>query len=88
MTGEAQKGSGVDLLFAVWSRRKWLAILVFAAPFSAAVSLITFLPNIYRSTATVAWRGPRTSVCLSSSLMSARMRSMTSSEGTCFLRSG
>jgi succinoglycan biosynthesis transport protein ExoP len=50
---EARKGSGLDLLLAVWSRRKWLAILAFAFPMSAAVSLITFLPNIYRSTATV-----------------------------------
>jgi len=53
MPEEARKGSGLDPLFAVWSRRKWLAILAFAVPFSAAVSLITFLPNIYRSTATV-----------------------------------
>src|SRR5947207_1390830 len=43
----------LDVLPAVWSRRRWLAILAFAAPMSAAVSLIAFLPNIYRSTATV-----------------------------------
>src|SRR3990170_528738 len=53
MPEEARKGAGLDLWFAVWSRRKWLAILAFAAPLSAAISLITFLPNIYRSTATV-----------------------------------
>src|SRR3990172_6644840 len=53
MTGEARRGAGLDLWFAVWSRRKWLAILAFAAPLSVAISLITFLPNIYRSTATV-----------------------------------
>jgi polysaccharide chain length determinant protein (PEP-CTERM system associated) len=53
MADETRKGFGVDGLLAVWSRRKWLATLAFAAFMSAAVSLITFLPNIYRSTATV-----------------------------------
>ncbi|OLD47327.1 MAG: hypothetical protein AUI48_04265 [Chloroflexi bacterium 13_1_40CM_2_68_14] len=43
----------LDGLLAVWSRRKWLAMLAFVAPMAAAVSLLTFLPNIYRSTATV-----------------------------------
>jgi succinoglycan biosynthesis transport protein ExoP len=50
---EETRGPGVDTLLAVWSRRKWLAILAFAVPISAASSLIAFLPNIYRSTATV-----------------------------------
>src|SRR5437899_1137953 len=53
MAAETPKGAGLDGLLAVWSRRKWLAVLAFAAPISAAVSFITFLPNIYRSTATV-----------------------------------
>jgi polysaccharide chain length determinant protein (PEP-CTERM system associated) len=53
MTEETRKGAGLDALLAAWSRRKWLAILAFAAPMAAASSLITFLPNIYRSTATV-----------------------------------
>jgi polysaccharide chain length determinant protein (PEP-CTERM system associated) len=53
MPHEVWKSSGIDLAWAVWSRRKWLAILAFAASMSAAVSLVTFLPNIYRSTATV-----------------------------------
>src|SRR3989338_7127104 len=53
MPEEARKGAGLDLLFAVWSRRKWLPILAFAAPLSVTISLITFLPNVYRSTATV-----------------------------------
>src|SRR5256886_6115327 len=51
MADETRKG--LDGVLAVWSRRKWLAILAFAAPLSAAASLITFMPNIYRSTATV-----------------------------------
>ena len=45
-------------------------------------------PNVEIVNATVACRGPRTSTCLSSSLMSPRMRSMTSSKGTRFLKSG
>jgi succinoglycan biosynthesis transport protein ExoP len=50
---ETEKGSGLHGVLAVWSRRKLLAILALAMPLSAAVSLITFLPNVYRSTATV-----------------------------------
>jgi uncharacterized protein involved in exopolysaccharide biosynthesis len=53
MTEEIRKEAGLDALPAIWSRRKWLAILAFAAPVSAAVSVVTFMPNIYRSTATV-----------------------------------
>ncbi len=53
MPDEARKGSALDLAWAVWSRRKWLAILVFAAPFSASVGTVTSLPNVYQSTATV-----------------------------------
>jgi len=53
MTDETQKGSGLDSVLAVWSRRKWLAIAAFMLPLTAGVSVITFLPNIYRSTATV-----------------------------------
>ena len=41
------------MLLAIWSRRKWLAILTFAGPLAAGVSLTVFLPNIYRSTATI-----------------------------------
>jgi protein tyrosine kinase modulator len=53
MADDTVKEAGLGMLLAVWSRRKWLAILVFAAPVAAAVSLIMFLPNVYRSTATV-----------------------------------
>src|SRR5207302_4807899 len=49
----ARKGAGVELALAVWSRRKWLAILTFAAPFAVAMSLGMALPNIYQATATV-----------------------------------
>src|SRR5437763_16034771 len=53
MAEETPNPSLLDALPAIWSRRKWLAILAFAVPVSAAASFITFLPNIYRSTATV-----------------------------------
>ncbi len=50
---EIRSRSGLDTLFAVWSRRKWLAILTFLAPLAAGVTLIAGLPNIYRSSATL-----------------------------------
>lgn len=53
MADEAQKTYGIQQAWAVWNRRKWLAILVFAAPFSAAITLAAFLPNVYRSSTTV-----------------------------------
>jgi len=46
-------GLTIDLAAAAWSRRKWLALLAFAVPMAAAGSLITSLPNLYRSSATV-----------------------------------
>src|SRR6266550_8299477 len=49
----ARKGAGVELALAVWSRRKWLAILTFAAPFAVVMSLGMALPDIYQATATV-----------------------------------
>ena len=45
--------SGLDVLLAVWSRRKWLVILAFMGPFAVTVSLARALPNLYRSTATL-----------------------------------
>jgi polysaccharide chain length determinant protein (PEP-CTERM system associated) len=48
-----QKGAGLERLRAAWSRRKWLAVLVFALPATGAVTLIAALPDLYRSTATV-----------------------------------
>ena len=53
MIEETRKQSALDTVLAIWSRRKWLAILAFAAPLAAGVSLIIFMPNIYRSAATV-----------------------------------
>lgn len=51
--GEPKKGLDLERIHAIWRRRKWLAILVFALPFAAATSVILSLPNLYRSTATV-----------------------------------
>jgi polysaccharide chain length determinant protein (PEP-CTERM system associated) len=51
--GRPKPGLDLDWLYAVWARRKWLALLVFAVPFAAGASLILSLPSLYRSTATV-----------------------------------
>ncbi len=48
-----QKGAAVERLCAAWSRRKWLALGVFALPFVAAISLIFSMPPLYRSMASV-----------------------------------
>ena len=53
MEQEAHKGSVLDQVKAVWGRRKWIAIFTAAAAFSAAVSVVLFLPNLYQSTVTV-----------------------------------
>lgn len=53
MNDETLRGSAFELAWAVWERRKWLSMVVFGALFSAVVSLVLFLPNIYKSTATV-----------------------------------
>lgn len=53
LTDEGRGRSGLTGVLAIWSRRKWLAIIVFAAPLVASASVISFLPNVYRSTATV-----------------------------------
>src|SRR3989449_2045243 len=53
MAEETPRGAGLEGVLTIWSRRKWLAILAFVFPMSAAASLLAFLPNVYRSTATV-----------------------------------
>ncbi len=53
MADKSGKRSGLDTALAVWSRRRWLAVAGFVLPLTAGVSVITFLPNMYRSTATV-----------------------------------
>ena len=47
------RGAGLDRLWTVWRRRKWLGILVFIVPLTAAVAMIMALPDLYESTALV-----------------------------------
>src|SRR5438105_13179380 len=42
-----------DRALDVWSRRKWLALVVFAAVAGGAISVGLSLPNLYRAAATV-----------------------------------
>ncbi len=53
MSERVRTTSGVERIREVWRRRRWLAILVFAACFLGAVTAAKALPSIYRSTATV-----------------------------------
>src|SRR5204862_1806458 len=47
------RSEGIGPRLDVWARRKWLALLVFAAAFGAAAAVAVSLPDLYRSTATV-----------------------------------
>lgn len=53
MADETLRGSPFELAWAIWARRKWLGVMVFAAAFSAVASVVVFLPDIYKATATV-----------------------------------
>src|SRR5213594_1438768 len=55
------KASGLDVLLEVWRRRKWVAILVFTAPFAMTMTLAGALPILYRSTATLLVERPQVS---------------------------
>src|SRR5262249_50208266 len=48
-----QKGVAVERLRAAWSRRKWLGVLGFILPFTAALTVLLSLPTFYRSTAVI-----------------------------------
>jgi succinoglycan biosynthesis transport protein ExoP len=43
----------LDLALDAWNRRKWLALLVFAAVIGGAATVALSLPNLYRAAATV-----------------------------------
>jgi polysaccharide chain length determinant protein (PEP-CTERM system associated) len=47
------RGAGLDRVRALWSRRKWLGIIVFVLPLAAAIAGIMALPDLYESTALV-----------------------------------
>lgn len=53
-------GHGVDFVAEVWSRRKWLAMAVFAVAAAGSITVALSLPPIYRSTATVIVEQSRT----------------------------
>src|ERR1044071_4118660 len=50
---ELEKTDGAERLWAIWQRRKGLAITAFAAAFALLVGIAVFLPDMYTSTATV-----------------------------------
>jgi len=52
-------GDFKERLREVWSRRKWLAVAVFALIAAAGATLAWSLPNVYRATATVLVEEPR-----------------------------
>src|SRR5438876_10698945 len=54
-----RNASRLDAVMEEWSRRKWLAILVFLVPFAVTVSLVKALPDLYRSTATLLVERPQ-----------------------------
>jgi len=49
----APRGGGLDRVWALWTRRKWLGIIVFLLPLTAAVAVILALPDLYQSAALV-----------------------------------
>jgi polysaccharide biosynthesis transport protein len=49
----AVRESTLELAGALWRRRKWQGVIVFAAAFSAAISLVAGLPDLYRATVTI-----------------------------------
>ncbi|HEY2989023.1 MAG TPA: GNVR domain-containing protein [Candidatus Binatia bacterium] len=53
MYEETQSSSGLDWLWAIWQRRKLLALGVFTVSLAGFLGLAAFLPQIYRATATV-----------------------------------
>ena len=50
---DLEKTGAVERFWAIWQRRKWLAITSFAAAFALLVGIAVFLPDMYTSTATV-----------------------------------
>jgi succinoglycan biosynthesis transport protein ExoP len=53
MANHPHTASGLEKVMDVWHRRRRLGLGVFAVLISAAASLAAFLPDVYRSTATV-----------------------------------
>jgi polysaccharide chain length determinant protein (PEP-CTERM system associated) len=53
MQVSSREDSVFSMLSMLWKRRKWPALVVFAAGFAATLGFVTALPNIYSATATV-----------------------------------
>jgi uncharacterized protein involved in exopolysaccharide biosynthesis len=53
MADEVRVGENLAKLVGVWERRKWLAILGFAAAFAISATVTFALPNVYQSAAMV-----------------------------------
>ncbi|PYQ01115.1 MAG: hypothetical protein DMF82_20255 [Acidobacteria bacterium] len=53
MHAGAEDAHFTELAREVWSRRKWLAVIVFTLVAAAGVTLVWSLPDLYRATATV-----------------------------------
>jgi succinoglycan biosynthesis transport protein ExoP len=46
-------GAGLDRIWAIWARRKWLGVVVFLLPLVALITGIMALPDLYESSALV-----------------------------------
>jgi polysaccharide chain length determinant protein (PEP-CTERM system associated) len=53
MTHTGGGAHGVRLALSIWRRRKWLMVVAFVLPLSAAVGLVSSLPNTYRASAVI-----------------------------------
>ena len=53
MAQQDGRSFNLDLVQGIWSRRKWLAVVLFVLPLAATVGAIPFLPNVYKASAVV-----------------------------------
>ena len=53
MEDEVRSQSLLELVRAVWTRRKWIAVLAFVAPLAIVLSALAFMPKLYEAKATV-----------------------------------
>jgi polysaccharide chain length determinant protein (PEP-CTERM system associated) len=53
MTGERDNRTIIETAIEIWNRRKWLMIVSFLAVFGLVAGLVTALPDLYRSSATL-----------------------------------
>ena len=49
----AESPSGMELVIAIWRRRKWIGIILFLVVTAAAASFARWLPDLYRATSSV-----------------------------------